>query len=252
MIISRRVRDLTTLDISEDAIMVVACDSIGAIGSKELDYIKVPGYFVGRAAVKVPLMEVLAAGADVVGVFNNLTVEMDPAGKEIIEGVIQELNTLGIQGEKILNGSTEENIPTRQTGIGIVVLGIVRREALNIGNAQRGNLVINLGLPKVGEEVQRGGPDDPQVATPRLIKQLQKSSLVKEMLPVGSKGILHECQQLAKDASLEFNLFENLALDVKKSAGPSTCLLVVIDSNELDSFKDLQLDIPWEIVGILK
>jgi len=68
----RQFRDLTLIPISHDELLVIACDSLGGIGPKQHDMVKVPAEIVGQYTVRGPLMEVLAAGARPVAVINTL------------------------------------------------------------------------------------------------------------------------------------------------------------------------------------
>ncbi|HHY18163.1 MAG TPA: alpha-ribazole-5-phosphate synthase, partial [Firmicutes bacterium] len=56
---SSKYRDLTLVSLTEDCVLVIACDSAGGIGPKELDSVKVPGYVLGRFTARVALMELL-------------------------------------------------------------------------------------------------------------------------------------------------------------------------------------------------
>lgn len=244
-------RDLSLLALPGELVLVSACDSIGAIGAKELDVVKVSGYFVGRAVARVPLMEILATGAQPVALYNILTVEREPSGEEIIQGIVHELELAGIDPGLIMNGSTEENVTTRQTGVGVVVQGLAAQKDLLIGKAQKGDLVMAFGLPKVGAEVAKGGPDDPEVAKPALIKDLLTWGQVHELLPVGSKGVLYECRELAHTAKTEFELDTQTTINISKSAGPATCLLAAIPPESLESLQKAGFSVPWQVVGRL-
>ncbi len=105
---SQRIRDLSIVELPGDILLISACDSLGAIGPKELDQIPVPADFVGRALARVPLMEVMAAGAEPILLLNTLCVEMEPSGKEIIRGIVQELKKAGIDPSLVINGSTKK------------------------------------------------------------------------------------------------------------------------------------------------
>ncbi|MFZ5754023.1 MAG: hypothetical protein ACOY3J_07250, partial [Bacillota bacterium] len=134
---------------------------------------------------------------------------------------------------------------------GVVAVGLVPQKDLLLGKAQKEDLVIAFGLPKVGPEVAAGGPDDPEVAKPSLVKNLLKWGYVHELLPVGSKGILYECRELAGTAGLVFQLDHKVTLDVKKSAGPATCLLAAVPSETLSLLKNVKWLVPWQVVGRL-
>jgi hypothetical protein len=250
-VLNWQVRDLSLLTLPGDMALVTSCDSIGAIGAKELDVVKVSGEFVGRAVVRVPLMEVMAVGAEPVAIYNTLAVEMIPYGREIIRGINSEITRAEIDSEAVLNGSTEENVPTRQTGVGVVVLGLVGKKDLLLGTAQQDDVVIAFGIPKVGAEVAEGGPDDPEVAHPSLIRKLLKKEYIHEVLPVGSKGILYECREMAKTARLFFQAHPNGDMDVNKSAGPATCVLAAVTPSALPLMQQENWSVPWQVVGSL-
>jgi len=59
----RRFRDLTLVSLLGDLHLVIACDSNASIGEKPNDGLAKPYAEVGVSALKVPMMEVLAAGA---------------------------------------------------------------------------------------------------------------------------------------------------------------------------------------------
>ncbi|MBM7557146.1 hypothetical protein [Halanaerobacter jeridensis] len=55
-------RDISIIDLSPGEFLVIACDSLGGIGSKKEDKINVNNRVVGRLTTQVALMEVLARG----------------------------------------------------------------------------------------------------------------------------------------------------------------------------------------------
>ena len=86
---SKRCRDLSIIAIGEEKVLVIACDCAGGIGPKAGDAIKVSAEIIGRFTARVALMEVLAIGAEPISLVNTLSVEYNPTGKGIIEGMIQ-------------------------------------------------------------------------------------------------------------------------------------------------------------------
>lgn len=228
----RQFRDLTLIPISHDELLVIACDSLGGIGPKQHDMVKVPAEIVGQYTVRGPLMEVLAAGARPVAVINTLGVEMLPTGAAIVQGIKKELLLSRLSTEILVTGSTEENVKTCQTALGITVLGRARQSELRLGKSLAGDLVACVGKPLVGEEVLLGRPADTLI----LFKLLALPWL-RELLPVGSRGIGHEARALAAGAGLTLTLARGLQLDLEKSAGPSTCLLVTLAEEDLSALQ---------------
>ena len=154
-----KVRDLTLLRLPGDLVLVIACDSAGGIGPKERDVVKVPGYVLGRFTARVALMEVLASGALPAVVVSTLSVEPEPVGREIMAGVEEEARESGLDPRRAVTGSSEKNTPTCQTGLGITAIGMAREDELRFGRSVRGDAVMCVGVPKVGDQVRLGDPD---------------------------------------------------------------------------------------------
>ena len=224
-------RDLTLIETDSDHTFVIACDSLGAIGSKEADYLKTTANIVGRCTVRVPLLEVVAAGAKPLAIVNTLSVEMEPTGRAILSGIREELAGFP---DIVITGSTEENVPTRETGVGITVIGEAKTTALRLGKARAGDTVYCLGKPRVGYEVLGAVvPDVP------LVNKLLEEEWIHEILPVGSRGVLYEAGQLAAGAGGELQLRADEDLDIRKSAGPATSLLLAAEDERAADLREL-------------
>src|SRR3954454_561931 len=141
----RRVRDLSVFDVGEYSV-VVACDSSGGIGSKDADTFEAPASVVAHFAVRVALLELIAAGATPVVVVDALSVEMHPTGAEMIAAALELLSEIQL-GRDALLGSTEDNVATRSTGIGVTAIGLVPRGGHRPGSSQAGDVVVCVGLP---------------------------------------------------------------------------------------------------------
>lgn len=240
-------RDLSFVDIDQEKVLVIACDSAGGIGPKKEDVIKVPGEMIGRFTTRVALMEILAVGAKPISIVNTLAVEYDPTGKQILQGIIQEASKLGVDHNIQINGSTEENFTTIQTGIGVTVVGIAEKDQLKIASSQVNDMVIAVGLPMVGEEVLVNEDLIVELAD---LMELLKIQDVHEMIPVGSKGIVYEANLLAKMSNLDCEFDQNIKIDLEKSAGPATTLLVSIREEAVDQVKE-KIKKPCTIIGKL-
>ena len=243
----KRFRDLTFIEQENDKYLVIACDSSGAIGDKVDDVIKVPAEIVGYYGARVALMEILSVGAKVLTVIDTLAVEMEPTGRKIIDGIQRQLKEAGMEAI-LLNGSTEENIPTRQTGMGITIIGEVDKNQAKINKSQKGDYVVVLGIPKVGNEINI--PVDNEICSIDDIKTLLNSKVVREIYPVGSKGILYEANYLAKSNNMTLKIYEKLKVDIEKSGGPATILIFTISPEDYEKIRK-NIDKPLEIIGEL-
>lgn len=241
-------RDLTVVDISPDQRMVISCDSSGGIGNKEMDVVKADPETVGYYATQVAIMELLATGAKPVSVVNTLGVEMNDTGKKIINGIKKALQPLNLGEDIIVTGSTEENIPVCQTSMGITAIGIVERSNWRGKRAKKRDIVASIGLPKVGNEVLEDmGRETMSIP---LLTQLLQNPNIGDILPVGSKGIVYELGVMASSNDVDYNLYNVVNVDLYKSAGPSTCVIVSIDRDYYDELK-ASINIPVNFIGIL-
>lgn len=221
-----RERDLVYLRTGSDEVLVVACDSDGGLGPKPADTVAVAGYDLGRFATRVPLLEVIAAGGTPVLVVDTLAVELEPTGATIIDGVRAEAESAGLAADAV-TGSTEDNVPTVATGVGVTVLARARIDALRAGSAGPGDLLAVVGKP-MSAPAHRFGPDTPGVLScPALTAALSVPGVV-EALPIGSSGVSAELDQLARTVGLSATRTPDWPFDPDQSGGPSTAALVAI------------------------
>ena len=237
-----RYRDLTLLHDGEKN-LVIACDSSGGIGPKKLDVVRTDGYTLGRFLARVVLMEIISVGAKPITIIDTLAVEMNPTGQEIISGITAEAKQLGLDTNNILNGSTEENMPVQQTGVGITAIG----EVSNLQcQSYPQDQVICIGIPKVGHEVSL---EDAEICHLPAVQELREIEGVHEIVPIGSKGINYELNELLKRNELSFINFKP-SIDVHKSAGPVTCVIATVKPECIETIKKMIIQ-PLTILGQL-
>jgi len=244
-----RCRDLTLLDLGGDQYLVVACDSDGGIGNKPQDTVRVSEELAGTFAVRVPLFEVIACGAEPFLVVDCLSVEMEGTGERIIAAIKAYSARAGIVADEQFTGSTEDNVPTVQTGIGVTVLGLADKVRFFPGTSERGDAVLCAGVPKSAPR-HRLTLEDPEMLSVEDLMALRASLRVRDVLPVGSKGVLREATELARSASLRFVPADGHGLDPEQSAGPSTCVLLSVSPEGLGEVSDL-VSAPVHRVGML-
>ena len=213
-------RDLTIVPITTENCLVIACDSCGAVGIKDGDVYKLPPYYTGKFAARVAFTEVMCSGALPVVITNGVSGEMYPTGEETIKGIQEELENAGLT-DIILSGSTEENFPTSMTALATTVVGIAKENDLRFKQAAIGDKLILISSPKVGTEVDIEGKG----LYPEIVRLLSMPG-VKEIVPVGSKGVAYEVKTLASLSNRQAVLYET-GIDYEKSAGPATCLVVL-------------------------
>jgi len=225
------VDDVMVIHLGCEHTLVVACDSCAGIGDRAGDRVIVSPYVVGRFTCRVPLLELLAVGAQPFLVVATLGVEPYPTGQALLEGVREEASLAGVPPANLLI-STEKNIPTGQTAVGVTILGRITGAGLRCGRARPGDLVLAVGVPKVGNEV---GLDDPEIADIPTLLLATEFPAVGDLIPVGSEGIAREARKLARRAGLHFAPGGH-GVNMDKSAGPSTCFLATVPPAHLDEF----------------
>lgn len=238
-----RYRDLTIIDLDDEKYLVVACDSCGGVGKKEFDVVRAEPEIVGYYTAYVPLAEVISIKAQPITIIDTLSVEMDNYGIKIVEGIKKLSREAGLV-DCILNGSTEENFKTVQTGVGITVIGYLLKKNFPI-TTHEGDIALIVGIPKVGEEVLE---DKGEILTIKKLIEIRSISYVKEILPVGSKGIYVELKEIERANNLKLVYRNQIDIDLKKSGGPSTCAIVTLEEKYLEDFKS-KIDIPIHILG---
>lgn len=238
-----RFRDLLLLDIPGR--LVIACDVIGGIGDKPNDSVPTDPRTCANFCFRVPMLELLCSGARPVAVIDTLCVERYPTGQIMIEEITRLSAEAGVPAGAI-SGSTEDNVPTTATGLGVTILGVVEG---SLPKAQPGDVVICVGEPK-------SAPADslyighPAMVTIDEVSRLLATGLVHDALPVGSRGIAHEFTELAA-TSATTRVDAACTLDVEASGGPSTCILLACAPEDEASLHSLVAGRSWQRVGWL-
>ncbi len=239
--------DVTILKVPTGHSIVVGSTSSGAIGPKSMDEIKVNGRVVGKFLARVALMDVVATGAFPLLLSVTLSVEKEPTGREILDGIRNEAVILGLEPNQVLMENTEENFKTMQTGAGLTVVGFANEEELRLGKTRPGDLLVAVGKPKVGDEVipaeVRG-----EIADLRNVSLLSQKKFIHDIVPVGTFGIAYEARMMAYAVGRQLKLAEESSLDLEKSAGPATVVLVTLDPEKLEDL-NLLLRKPTAVVG---
>ena len=225
-------RDLTVISGFGGKSMVLACDSCGAAGQKPGDKLTVPPYYTGKLTARVCLTELLCCGAVPSLIGNVLSCEMEPTGREIIRGIEDELAISG-HGDVHITGSTEENFETIMTAAGIFAVGFADDTALRFGRAMGGDKLLLFGRPLSGSDVLLDSP-----GFYFEISHLLGMNEVRELVPVGSKGIGYEAMNLAALDGLRFAA-ANTGVDLACSAGPASCLLVLCSDSISGRIRDM-------------
>ena len=239
--------DVSILKIPTGHAIVVGSTSSGAVGPKRMDQVRVKGKVLGKFLARVALMDVAATGAFPLLLSATLGVEKEPTGGEILDGIRSEAAVLGLEPNQVLMENTEDNFATVQTGAGLTVVGFANEEELRLGKTQPGDLLIAVGKPKVGDEVLpaevRG-----EIADLHSVIQLAQRKFVHDIVPVGTYGVEYEARMMAYAVGRQLRLAEATGIELKKSAGPATVVLVTLDPERFEDLSSL-LRKPLAVVG---
>jgi hypothetical protein len=192
-------------------------------------------------------MDVTATGAFPVLLSATLGVEKDPSGREIIEGIRSEARLLGLEPDQVLLENTEENFATVQTGAGLTVVGFANDEELRLGKTLPGDLLVAIGKPKVGEEVIPAEVKG-EIADLKNVAWLSQKKFVHDIMPVGDFGIAHEARMMAHAIGRQLKLRDETGLDLEKSAGPATVVLITMNAEKFEELSSL-VQKPTAIIG---
>ena len=239
--------DVCILKVPTGHAIVVGSTSSGAVGPKSMDEVKVEGRVLGKFLARVALMDVAATGAYPLLLSVTLGVEKEPTGREILEGIRREAAVLGLEPNQVLMENTEENFETVQTGAGLTVVGFANEEELRLGKTRPGDLLVAVGKPKVGDEVIPAEAKG-EIADLKNVMMLSQKKFIHDIVPVGTFGIAYEARMMAYAVGRQLKLKEETIIDLEKSAGPATVVLVTLDSEKLEDLT-LLLRKPTTIVG---
>ena len=239
--------DVAILKVPTGHAIVVGSTSSGAVGPKSMDEVKVEGRVLGKFLGRVALMDVVATGAFPILLSATLGVEKEPTGLQILEGIKKEAEILGLEPNQVVMDNTEENFATQQTGVGLTAIGFANEEELRLGKTRPGDLLVAIGKPKVGHEVIPAEGKG-EVADLKNVAWLTQKKFVHDIVPVGTFGIAYEARMMAYAVGRQLRLTEETGIDLKKSAGPATVVLVTLDPEKLEELKSL-LRKPTLVVG---
>ncbi len=239
--------DVSILRVPTGHAIVAGSTSSGAVGPKIMDKVKVEGRVLGKFLARVALMDVTATGAFPLLLSVTLGVEKEPTGNEILEGIRREARSIGLDPNQVLMENTEDNFETVQTGVGLTVVGFANEDELRLGKTSPGDLIIAIGKPKVGDEVISAEAKG-EIADLKNVTQLSQKKYVHDIAPVGTLGIANEARMMAYGVGRQLKLAEVQGVDLNKSAGPATVVLVTIDREKLDDLTAL-IRKPINVVG---
>lgn len=203
--------------------LVITSDNSAAIGQKELDVVKVPDEVTSYFSTRVTLLEQLASHALPLEIIL-LNFSGEAAWARYVKGIEKVFRETDLPLPSI-SGSTESNMPTMQSGFGITMIGQLQKKQPSLDQL----LWYTYGRPLVGNELLA---HQDQVADLKELVMAYKSGMIIQVVPVGSKGVKHELQQLI---ALKDTQLDSLPYDVNRSAGPSTIVIFAVAAGQKET-----------------
>jgi hypothetical protein len=200
---------------------VVTTDNSGGIGEKQADLVFAPNDIVSYFATRVALLEQWAARSQVESVIiHNFSGDAD--WQAYVKGVNRLLKE--VEFERVLvTGSSETNMNLLQSAMSVTMIGRSR----GVVDVEQDVKWFIYGRPFVGSEVLENAN---AIADLNKVKIAMENGWVSNIWPVGSKGIQAEVRILFADDKL----FVQSDVDVEKSAGPSTVVLVGVPKESIE------------------
>lgn len=192
--------------------LIVTTDNAAAIGEKPQDLVPATNTLTAYLTARVTFLEQLAANAIPTHILL-ANFSGDEVWNQYVKGIEQVFDEIGLVRPHV-DGSSESNMPTLQSGIAITMLGQIQKRTLYEQNELAW---YTYGQPLVGNEV---------LEQPENVAQLQpifdawQEGIVQQVWPVGSKGLQAEFLRLFGEKKVE------CSLDIAKTAGPCSVILL--------------------------
>ncbi|MDO4412626.1 AIR synthase related protein [Cutibacterium sp.] len=238
-----RLRDLLIADVPASR-LVIACDTTGGIGPRPDDSYPADPIWCAHLAARVPLLEVLCVGARPLILVDTLCQDEESA-RPMIEEFRRCAVSAGM-GPEAVTGSTEDNVVTTQTGIGVTIIGVMPEG--EFPRTHHGDALVCLGAP-ISAPDDDVSPGRREIVTVEEVRRLVDSGKVHDCAPVGSHGVAWEAEQLAATTGLRAT-FRTTDVDLAHSGGPSTCIVLACAPYDVKELHGLVTpERPWEVIG---
>lgn len=200
--------------------IIITTDNAGSIGEKELDNVKAPYDILSYLTTRNAVMENLSHNTLIKAIiFHNYC--GDESYAKINEGINKIITELGY--DVPVSSSTESNFTMSESAFGVTVIG----ESSKYIKFPYNKYAV-VGKPLVGNEVLQ---NKKEMITLKECISLINNPNVSRVFTVGSKGIKDRLQTIIKKD------LKTTQIDMSKSAGPSTCVIIEYKENTVFSEK---------------
>jgi len=201
--------------------LLITTDCCTGVGELPDDYVYLEIEEVAKITCRVALMELLSLKCEPIGYSFNYTGDID---KYVFaeKGFVNCFQEFGYNNIPFIS-SSENNFKPLQTSIAVSITGL-RKIEYNDNYEKKEFIYAIIGEPLCGEEVIKNAKA--AISTKEFIA-LMKIKDIEEIIPLGSGGAIEELEK-------RFVKVIKCDLDLNKSAGPATCVLIVAKKNAID------------------
>ncbi|MCD6410063.1 MAG: ribbon-helix-helix protein, CopG family [Candidatus Verstraetearchaeota archaeon] len=222
--------------------------SLGGVGEKPLDQLKVPSYLVGQIMARSVLLELISLNMWPKGLLLSICMEPSEESFSMVKGASKELQEIGLNPAESLHVNYEEYFKPQQTAASFTAYSVAHTPALKIGSSSPGDILVLAGRKAVGSEILKLHQEG-KLITCKMVSLLAKAPYVKELIPLDSKGLTYAANELAKASGLQAKLKARKAL-LNSPFGPCAALLLSVDPSREEDLKNF-IELPVTIVGFL-
>lgn len=204
-------RDILVIPITGKQKTIIAMDCSGACGQRDLDVVDVSIELLAYYTARVAFMEIMSVRATPIAY--TVSNFLKDGYADIHRGIGRLLTELKLPRITHIT-STETNFDMVQSAMGISVIG---RLTGDIDDDAKHLSFACAGSPLVGHEVIQKAD---KILPMNAFVDLVEDDRAVQLLPVGSKGIAYKLDQVYQKKAVASDV------DLQKSAGPATCLLI--------------------------
>lgn len=203
---------------TDSIIHLSSLDFAAGIGPSRLDQIKANlsdlGYFVARTA----LSELWTLNAHISSVAIGTSLKYNDKDKIII-GLNYLFKQLRISPKVIF--SHENYLNTEVSSIAVLCTGYTDLNKLICFKIRKGDLIYSFGLGYIRQDIKKEDLDIPDLS---YLKRSLNNNNIRQIIPIGSRGIMHEIMTIKNTYSLNIQLINKI--DVGKG-GPGLQFLII-------------------------
>lgn len=241
MLISK-FRDLILMEISEEKLLSIACDSFTNEVNKNNDISEVDSHIIGYLTTRVCLFKTLYFRAIPNIIINNLYTKKDGRGKKIKDGIqkaIEEFNNTYINerlNDDNLTGTMNESIKDSvDTACAITIIG-EEGEHERLWDILDKDIVVVIGKPLENkEDINIISNDSNNLLSMESLKVILDYS--KDVITIGSKGIDNEIKSLEEINGIKILKKDNLNMNLYDYVIPSSSVIAIMEEEMFSTIR---------------